>query len=53
MDGEEGEATGELSTPSVESPKKTENVQVEGVSKTGTQDQGTTKEAIVEHEGVA
>ena len=53
VNGEEDEAAGEPSTPRVESSKTTENVQVEGVFKPGTQDQGSAKEVVVEHEGVA
>ena len=39
-------------TPRYESPRTTENVQVEVVSKTGTQDQGVAKELVIEHEGI-
>ena len=51
--GEEGEATGEPSTPRAESPKTTEPIQVEVVSEIATQNQGTTKDPTVEHEGIS
>ena len=50
---EEGDAARELSIPKVESPRTTENVQVEVVSKIGIQNQGAAKEPIIEHEGIA
>ena len=51
--GEEGEATGESSTPRVESPRTTEPVQVEVIYEIATQGQDVAKDPIVEHGKIA